>query len=276
MLNELENFIRNNKEAFDAELPSNLVWQTIENKIVKKDENKIISSSSLEKNITANKIDFDTEEPSAKVWENIAATVLPKKQAKVFTLKDIYKWSAAAAVFFIIATSAYFLFIHKSTVQPAETATTQPTIQPITIETLVPKKDTVEEEIGAFKTNDMAAAEDKNIVVPDPRDKIITKQVKSDEPTDMFKIITTKQAELKELTKDKPYLYQEFTADLRTLESSYGVLKKQVNQTPNSDVIIKAMMQNLQLQAELLGRQLTIINNIKKDKQNEKSNSRYN
>jgi hypothetical protein len=276
MLNELENFIRNNKEAFDSELPSNMVWQTIEKRIGESNENKIISSSSLEKNITANKIDFDTEEPSAKVWENIAATVLPKKQAKVFTLKDIYKWSAAAAVFFIIATSAYFLFIHKSTVQPAETATTQPTIQPKTNQIVEPKKDTLEEEIGAFKTNDLLVTKDKNIIAPDPRDKVITKLAKSNEPSDMFKIITTKQAELKELTQDKPYLYQEFTADLRTLESSYGVLKKQVNQTPNSDVIIKAMMQNLQLQAELLGRQLTIINNIKKDKQNEKSNSRYN
>jgi hypothetical protein len=44
------------------------------------------------------------------------------------------------------------------------------------------------------------------------------------------------------------------------------MLKRQAAQTPNKDVIIKAMMQNLQLQAELLNRQLMIFNQIKNTK----------
>ena len=46
----------------------------------------------------------------------------------------------------------------------------------------------------------------------------------------------------------------------------------QAETSPNRDVIIKAMMQNLALKAELLARQLSIINEFKNTK-NEKNNS---
>lgn len=235
-----------------------------------------MSNNYFEKFVAKNRQEFDDEIPSKNIWAGIENNLPIKKEAKVFSIKDIYKWSAAAAVFFILLTSAYFLFIHKSTTQPETVNTTPPTAQPKNEEVVVPQKDTNAQELGVIKSTDMAAIQDKNTIVPDARDKVNTKPQPDNEPSDMFKIITTKQAELKILTKDKPYLYQEFTADLRTLESSYGVLKKQLKQTSNTDVIITAMMQNLQLQAELLGRQLSIINNIKKNKQNEKSNSRYN
>jgi hypothetical protein len=235
-----------------------------------------MSNNYFEKFVAKNRQEFDDEIPSKNIWAGIEKKLPQKKETKVFSIKDIYKWSAAAAVFFIVLTSAYFLFIHKSTPQPETVNIPTPITQPKIEEIIVPKKDTLVEELGTIKSTDMAAAEDKNVVVPDVRDKVSSKEQQKDVPSDMFKIITAKQEELKELTKSQPYLYQEFTADLRTLESSYGVLKKQLKQTSNTDVIIKAMMQNLQLQAELLGRQLSIINNIKTNKQNEKSNSLYN
>jgi hypothetical protein len=237
-----------------------------------------MSNNYFEKFVQQNRVEFDSETPSNKVWENIAKNLPIEKKAKVFSIKDIYKWSAAAAVFFVVLTSAYFLLVRKPDT-PTETANIPTSItQPKSAENTIPQKeDTITQEIGVSPSTEIASAEDKPLVQPDPRDRIITKTAPSNnEPSDMFKIITAKQEELKELTKGQPYLYQEFTADLRTLESSYGVLKKQLKQTGNSDVIIKAMMQNLQLQAELLGRQLSIINNIKTNKQNEKSNSRYN
>ena len=235
-----------------------------------------MSNNYVEKFVAKNRQEFDDEIPSKNIWVGIEKNLPQKKETKVFSIKDIYKWSAAAAVFFILLTSAYFLFLHKSTTQPETVNTTPPTAQPKNEEVVVPQKDTNAQELGVIKSTDMAAIQDKNTIVPDARDKVNTKPQPDNEPSDMFKIITTKQAELKELTKDKPYLYQEFTADLRTLESSYGALKKQLKQTSNTDVILTAMMQNLQLQAELLGRQLSIINNIKTTKKNEKSNSRYN
>src|SRR4030095_4011311 len=71
-------------------------------------------SSDLEKFIRKNRGDFDDADPSGKVWENIERSLPVKKEAKRFTIRDIYKWSTAAAIFFIALTSVYFLFIRKS------------------------------------------------------------------------------------------------------------------------------------------------------------------
>src|SRR5689334_7692194 len=69
--------------------------------------------SNLEKFIRKNRGDFDKDTPSNKVWENIERAIPPTKEQKVFSISDIYKWSAAAAIFFILLTSVYFLFIRK-------------------------------------------------------------------------------------------------------------------------------------------------------------------
>jgi hypothetical protein len=196
-------------------------------------------SSPLEKFMNNNRKDFDSENPSAKVWENIEKNVPVKKNDKVFSIKDIYKWSAAAAVLFIALTSAYFLIIRK----PA-------------IEVVVKTEKAIDPNTG--NQNDIG------IIAPEF----------AAEAKQFYRIIETKQQELKSMTKDQPNLYNQFAMDLSTLDSSYRVLKNQAAITPNRDVIIKAMMQNLQLQAELLSRQLMIINDFKntKNQNNEKNN----
>src|SRR6185436_1553951 len=70
-------------------------------------------SSDLEKFIRKNRGDFDDADPSGKVWKNIERSLPVKKEPRHFTIRDIYKWSAAAAIFFIALTSVYFLFIKK-------------------------------------------------------------------------------------------------------------------------------------------------------------------
>ncbi len=185
-------------------------------------------SSNLEKFVNRNRSEFDTEHPSNDVWSKIEKTLPVKKQAKVFSLRDIYKFSAAAAVLCILLTSVYFIYIRQ---QKTETASVEP------------------------KTNN---AELKNIA---PEYIAQAKQ--------MFNAIETRQEELKEATADNPQLYQQFLDDLKLLDSTYNMLQKQAAVTPNKDVIMKAMLQNLQLQAELLYRQLVISNDIKKQtKQN--------
>jgi hypothetical protein len=197
-------------------------------------------SSPLEKFMSNNRKDFDSENPSAKVWEDIEKNIPVKKNAKVFSIKDIYKWSAAAAVLFIALTSAYFLFIRK----------------PATVETITKTE----------KASDSNTVNQNDIGTIAPEYAAEAKQ--------FYRIIETKQQELKSITKDQPNLYNQFATDLSTLDSSYRVLKNQAAITPNRDVIIKAMMQNLQLQAELLSRQLMIINDFKNTKnQNDEKNN---
>jgi len=50
------------------------------------------------------------------------------------------------------------------------------------------------------------------------------------------------------------------------LDSSYNSLKNQLNATPNREMLLEAMIQNLQLQLNVLNQQLNIINQIKESK----------
>lgn len=183
-------------------------------------------SNNLEKFVSRNRSEFDTEHPGADVWSKIEKTLPIKKEAKIFSLKDIYKFSAAAAVVCIVLTSVYFVYIRQ---QKTES---------VAVET--------KSGNAAFKgmTPEYAA-----------------------EAKQVFNAIETRQEELKEATADNPELYKQFLDDLQLLDSTYNMLQKQAAVTANKDVIMKAMLQNLQLQAELLYRQLMISNDIKKQTQ---------
>ena len=191
-------------------------------------------SSDLEKFIRKNRDDFDDADPSNKVWKNIERSLPIKKEAKHFTIGDIYKWSAAAAIFFIALTSVYFLFIRK-----------------------LPKNDS--DEIPTVKTNQPTN--------PSRLDNFISISI---EYATQFKeaeqAVEDRQKQLRAAIANDPALYRKFQQDLTTLDSSYRLLREQASQSINGDVIIKAMIQNLQLQSELLGRQLMIIHEYKTTK----------
>ena len=80
------------------------------------------------------------------------------------------------------------------------------------------------------------------------------------------KMIDTKQEELKTLAKEQPELYQQFTTAINQLDSSYNNLKNQLSATPNREMLLEAMIQNLHLQLNVLNQQLNIINQIKESK----------
>lgn len=76
-------------------------------------------------------------------------------------------------------------------------------------------------------------------------------------------LIGLKQSELKQLEKEYPQLYKEFVGDIRQLDSAYQSLKVDLADNPNRELLLEAMLRNLQLQSELLNRQLMIIKEIK-------------
>ena len=191
-------------------------------------------SSDLEKFIRKNRSDFDDANPSNKVWKNIEQSLPVKKTEKHFTIRDIYKWSAAAAIFFIALTSVYFLFIRKY-------------------------PDTNRGEIPTVKTETPAN--------PSRLDNFNSIAIEyAAEFKEATEAVENRQRELRAAIANDPALYRKFQQDLNTLDSSYRLLKEQANQSVNGDVIIKAMIQNLQLQSELLGRQLMIIHEFKTTK----------
>ena len=199
-------------------------------------------SRKLKDFIDENRRAFDDDLPSASAWQRIEKTIGASKPVKQFSVKDIYKWSAAAAVFFIIAIGIYFGVIRKNDQGNS------------TVKTVIPAAGNSGNNADISKIAPEYAAEAQKI----------------------YQSIEEQQQQLKLLAKEQPALYSQFAQDLAALDSSYRVLKLQAVQAPGHEVLIKAMLQNLQLQAELLSKQLLIIhefNNNKTDN-NEKNNNR--
>jgi hypothetical protein len=196
-------------------------------------------SKELKNFIDENRREFDDDLPSGSAWHQIERSIGANKPVKQFSVRDIYKWTAAAAVFFIIATCFYFLVIRKKDdrLVKAETPAINNGSNSTDISRMAPEY----------------AAEAKKI----------------------YQSIENQQQQLKAIAMEQPELYSQFSEDLAALDSSYRVLKTQAVQTPNREVIIRAMLQNLQLQAELLGKQLRILNEYKNNKTEKNEENNY-
>lgn len=182
--------------------------------------------SRLEKFIRENRDAFDDEMPSAALWQKLE-TAVPSKRAPVSPINPVIKWSIAASVLLLTIVSVFLL-----------TRTTDaPGIPTATI-----NSDTA--------TGDIAAA------MPEAAAEV----------SQFAKLIALKQEELKVLSTEQPELYQKFTADIDQLDSLYRTLKVQLNAAANREMLIEAMIQNLQLQLNVLNQQLYIIHQIKQSK----------
>ncbi|HEY1055501.1 MAG TPA: hypothetical protein VGE24_10205, partial [Emticicia sp.] len=76
-------------------------------------------------------------------------------------------------------------------------------------------------------------------------------------------LIEQKREELKALESADPQLYHQFDAELKALDKNYQSLKNDLPQNPNPEELLKAMVQNLTMQIDLLNQQLQIIQKIK-------------
>ncbi len=79
-------------------------------------------------------------------------------------------------------------------------------------------------------------------------------------------LIKTRRSELKEQTKSDPQLYEEFNGEIKKMEASYKKLKHDLATSPNQERVLRAMIRNLQIQAEVLDQQLQVIEQFKEIK----------
>ena len=179
-------------------------------------------SKRLDDFIDNNRDAFDDEMPSVKVWENIE-TIVCKTNPKQNKIVPFIKWSIGAAALLLLSFSVYWLINKNKKVTP---------------------------EIVASSNNNT----DTVSIVDAP------------ELNQFTQMINVKQEELKVMAKEQPELYQRFAKDITQLDSSYLILKKQWGLTPNTEVLVEAMIQNLQLQLNVLNQQLNIIQQIKQSK----------
>ena len=80
------------------------------------------------------------------------------------------------------------------------------------------------------------------------------------------KLVEIKHRELKTMSKDEPLLYKQFSGDVNKLDSVYHSLENKLSKNQNSEELLEAMIQNLQLQMQLLNHQLGIIKQLNHSK----------
>jgi hypothetical protein len=94
---------------------------------------------------------------------------------------------------------------------------------------------------------------------------------KAKEVQEFSKVIHSKRHQLTEIKSDHPQLYQQFSIGIQNLDSVYHHLEQDLGSHPNDQLLLEAMLQNLQLQTAILNRQLDIIKKLKqKNNENEK------
>lgn len=233
-------------------------------------------SNRLEKFVKNNRKDFDAFEPGPVVWHNIQQQLnnQPKKKGVYISMR-VLRWSAAASIIVAMGVGG-FIFMNKVPKQVVAdtskidilpdngTTKKENQAQLVTDSNQIPEtpasKIPLEQNLADTKTNNFTPEKQTQKNSTTPADKELMAYEQS---TQYFaQLIVNKQSELKGLGKSNPTLYKEFMNDINDLDMSYKSLKKQLPQTQDRNRLIKAMINNLQLQIDLLNKQLIIVNQI--------------
>ncbi|WP_316750184.1 hypothetical protein [Pedobacter gandavensis] len=80
-------------------------------------------------------------------------------------------------------------------------------------------------------------------------------------------LIEEKKDSLQVFAKKNPVLYAKFSADLNQLDGDYEKMKKDLQNSPNQEVVVRAMVKNLELQLQVINQQLSIIHQVNQYKE---------
>lgn len=89
-------------------------------------------------------------------------------------------------------------------------------------------------------------------------------------------MISNKKFQISQLDFNDVQLLDDFNSQLKDLQKSYSKLKKEEKSSAEPKIIRKQMVINLELQIELLNKQMEIIINASKPKMNYEENKQYN
>jgi len=187
----------------------------------------------LKQFIRDNRAAFDSEEPGAGLFSKMERQLLGPKKKAGWTP---WRWAAVLTGLALLSATFFFLPTRNKNGKKETPVVIQP-------------NNSIKEDISFIG------------------DASYAKQIYH-----FRELIGLKQAELEQLKAEYPDLYNQFVTDINELDSSYQSLKIHLAVNPNREMLLEAMIQNLQLQSELLNRQLMIIKEIKqKNKSHEKS-----
>jgi hypothetical protein len=229
-------------------------------------------SSPLEKFIIENREKFDSDIPDPRLWEKITEKMDPavKKSKPVRSITFRRLMGVAATLLLVALTGVIYYSLHKSENSPS-IADKKPSRSDSSNNLPIanPSPDSASGIAQTLPVNKNNKVQD--VQSPSGPD---TSSIKSDlgDNKEMYyytKLIELKHEELKTLEKDEPLLYKQFSGDVQRLDSVYHSLKTQLPTNSNREQVIEAMISNLQLQIDLLNKQLDIIKKIKHIKKTE-------
>ncbi len=88
-------------------------------------------------------------------------------------------------------------------------------------------------------------------------------------------LVESKRVELKKVAQTDPELYKEFSGEISKMDSTYKKLNAELANSPNQELVLREMIRTLQVQLDVLNRQLSVIerfNEVKSDQTNESKN----
>ncbi|WP_347159626.1 hypothetical protein [Pontibacter chitinilyticus] len=180
---------------------------------------------------------FDTFEPRAELWQEICQELpSPLKEAKVINIKFGERASFSADFLFMRIAAAVLLLLTCG----------------LTLFVMKQKAFTGTSTIAAASQNKLQKIAPEIVEV----EAYYTSQIQE------------KKSELSVYDKKVLGLSGDagIDSELARLDSSYTELKKELYTTPNTDRVVEAMIQNLQIRMEVLNRQLDVLQKIE-DKQ---------
>ncbi len=86
-------------------------------------------------------------------------------------------------------------------------------------------------------------------------------------------LIANKRTELKNISQADPELYNEFSAETAKMDSVYKKLRSDLVTSPNPELVLRAMIRNLEIQTEVLNQQLNVIEQYNQMKKQNESKS---
>lgn len=229
MSKKLEDFIRNNKEAFDEHDPSAALWKRIEK-------------------------DLQTPGATAKVvkinWWKWAAAAMVIITAGVLSKPYWKPEQPADGKSFVSAPT-------DSSKKPFDSLNGETSLHdsPFLADDERPK--TRDADRNDFRDNpginDQKAPADGSA---------------KEELYHYARLIELKQKEIADIKTNHPHLFEKFSEDLTALDNSYNNLKQKYDEGLNSEQLLSAMIENLKMQTALLNKQLEVTKRIKKEKKN--------
>jgi len=189
-------------------------------------------SKNLERFAREHRNGFDSADPSPHIWDEIAKKMENKQNTTPVRSMKKKWWTVAACVALAVAAGAVYMNVQKSKPVP--------------------------DIIAAVPETNQKTDHDADIEAIDPA---YAKQV-----AQFSGLIEEKQKELQSIRIEQPSLYEQFSDDIKRLDSTYHLLKHELPVNPNKEELLQAMIYNLQLQINLLNQQLNVIQKIKQSK----------